>query len=103
MRPEVCKTMSLVLLAGCGGLSRVEVPAPDDREVVVGYGTQTRPEVTGSVASVSPDETDTRTARVVNMLDGRVPGLTVIRLPNGKAHCRSAGSAPSAGEASRSS
>jgi TonB-dependent starch-binding outer membrane protein SusC len=73
----------IVLLVGCRGTTRPEAPAPDDQEVSVGYGTKSQEQVTGSVASVWPEEADARVARVVDMLEGRVPGLTVIRLANG--------------------
>jgi TonB-dependent starch-binding outer membrane protein SusC len=75
--------IGLALLAGCGGAAPRDAPEPDQGEVSVGYGTERPERVTGSVASVSPEEADTRVARVVDMLVGRVAGLTVIRLANG--------------------
>jgi TonB-dependent SusC/RagA subfamily outer membrane receptor len=75
--------IGLALLMGCGGAAQPEAPAPDEGAVSVGYGTQSPERVTGSVTSMSPEEADARVARVVDMLEGRVPGLTVIRLPNG--------------------
>jgi TonB-dependent SusC/RagA subfamily outer membrane receptor len=38
--------------------------------------------VTGSIASLSPDEADARVTDAVQLLE-RVPGLTVTRLPDG--------------------
>jgi TonB-dependent SusC/RagA subfamily outer membrane receptor len=36
------------------------------------------------VTSISPTEADTRVARVEELLRARVPGLEVLRLPNGE-------------------
>ena len=79
--------MGLALLLGCGG-GRPEAPAPEESEVAVGYSRQPAERVTGSVASLSPEEADGRAARVVEMLEGRVAGLTVVRLPNGDVSLR---------------
>lgn len=47
--------------------------------VVVGYGTESRKNITGSIASVSPEEIVTQPkANVVEMLDGRLPGVQVM-------------------------
>ena len=55
-------------------------PAPED-DVSVGYGTQSKRHVTGAVTSISPTEADARVLRLVDVLEARVPGLEVIRLP----------------------
>jgi TonB-dependent starch-binding outer membrane protein SusC len=83
MRPQIFCGLAAVLI-GCGGSGslRPEGPAPED-EVSVGYGTQSRRNVTGSVSSFVPTEADTRGARVEEMLQGRVPGLEVRRLADG--------------------
>ncbi|GAA4200009.1 TonB-dependent receptor [Pedobacter jeongneungensis] len=48
--------------------------------VVVGYGTQKKTSLTGSVASVSNKEiTTTKNQNVQNMLTGKVPGLRVVQ------------------------
>jgi TonB-linked SusC/RagA family outer membrane protein len=57
--------------------------APDasslDELVVVGYGTQSRREVTGAVSKVDPDDINSiPTASVEEMLDGRLPGVQVL-------------------------
>jgi len=50
-----------------------------DEVVVVGYGTQKKITLTGAVASVSGEEiTKTTNENLVNMLSGKVAGLTVI-------------------------
>lgn len=49
-----------------------------DEVVVVGYGTQKKANLTGSVASVtSKDLTDIPTANATNLLQGRLPGVTL--------------------------
>jgi TonB-dependent starch-binding outer membrane protein SusC len=76
---------AVTLLAACGqaGSPRAQAPAPDE-VVSVGYGTQLKRHVTGSVTSISPTEADTRTAsRVEDLLRARVPGLEVIPLADG--------------------
>jgi len=74
--------LAVMLLAGCAltGPPRTQAPAPED-EVAVGYGTQTKGRVTGAVTSISPTDADARVLRLVDVLEARVPGLEVIRLP----------------------
>ena len=74
--------LAVMLLAGCAltGPPRTQAPAPED-EVSVGYGTQTKGRVTGAVTSISPTDADGRVLRLVDVLEARVPGLEVIRLP----------------------
>ena len=60
-----------------------EVMAPDqtslDEVVVTGYGVDKRREITGAVSTVkAKDLTVTPTGNVEQMLQGRVPGVTVI-------------------------
>src|SRR5207247_8730045 len=74
--------------AGCGGSAHAEHASPDRGEVAVGDGTKEPEQVTGSIASLSPEERDARVACVVDMLEGRVPGLSVIRLANGDVSLR---------------
>ncbi len=50
-----------------------------DEIVVVGYGTEARRNITGAIASVAPEEIVTQPkANVVEMLDGRLPGVQVM-------------------------
>jgi TonB-dependent starch-binding outer membrane protein SusC len=57
-------------------------PAPDN--VPVGYGTQEREEITGSVGSVAMEETrGNRYNSVEEMLAGRVAGVQVTRTSSG--------------------
>jgi TonB-dependent starch-binding outer membrane protein SusC len=76
--------LAVALLAGCAptGSPRTQAPAPED-EVSVGYGTQSKRRVTGAVTSISPTEADARVVRLVDVLQARVPGLEVLRLPDG--------------------
>lgn len=51
-----------------------------DEVVVVGYGTQKKVNLTGSVATIKSDKLVNRTtSNVVNMLAGQMPGVTVIQ------------------------
>ena|SRR5919198_3248172 len=79
-------------LAHCSRSPKSKTATPEKGEVSVGYGTQEPQQVTGSIASLSPEERDARVARVVDMMEGRVPGLSVIRLPNGDISLRIRGS-----------
>jgi len=74
--------LAVMFLAGCAltGPPRTQAPAPED-EVSVGYGTQPKGRVTGAVTSISPTDADGRVLRLVDVLEARVPGLEVIRLP----------------------
>jgi TonB-dependent SusC/RagA subfamily outer membrane receptor len=74
--------LAVALLAGCARTEspRTQPPAPED-EVSVGYGTRSKRLVTGAVTSISPTEADARGLRLVDVLQARVPGIEVIRLP----------------------
>lgn len=51
-----------------------------DEVVVVGYGTQKKVNLTGSVATISADKLANRTSsNVTNMLAGQMPGVTIIQ------------------------
>lgn len=75
--------LAVVLATGCGrsGSPPGEEPTPDD-EVSVGYGTQSDDDVTGAISSISAAEARSY-EDVGEMLEGRVPGLQLARLPNG--------------------
>ncbi len=79
---------ALVLLGGCAraGSEPPQQPAPDS--VSIGYGKQPRSDVTGAVQSVKPDSAAARYTTVVDLLEGRVPGLQVIRLASGQIQLR---------------
>ena len=53
-----------------------------DEVVVIGYGTQKKVNLTGSVASVSSSEIKDRVqTNVLSAVQGTVPGVTVISRP----------------------
>ena len=64
--------------------SSAPASAAGSDSVAIGYGRQTRAEVTGAIASISEEELDAmRVSRVEELIQGRVPGVHVIRLANG--------------------
>lgn len=73
------------ILVSVGSQSDYRVQLKEDTEaldeiVVVGYGTQKKVNLTGSVATISADKLANRTsANVTNMLAGQMPGVTVIQ------------------------
>jgi TonB-dependent SusC/RagA subfamily outer membrane receptor len=70
--------------AGTGGRSlEATRPTPEDDVVSVGYGTQSRRQITGAVSSYTPTEADARFPRVELMLQGRIPGLQIVPVGNG--------------------
>lgn len=76
------------LAAACAGNSSGHVasaPAPSNSDSVsIGYGRQTKRDVTGAIGSVSGDDiSHQRVARVEELLRGRVAGVEVVPLPNG--------------------
>jgi TonB-linked SusC/RagA family outer membrane protein len=59
------------------------LPVTLQEVVVVGYGTQVRRDVTGSVASVSSEDThDTPRVNAIDALKGNVPGLEIVTTAN---------------------
>jgi TonB-dependent SusC/RagA subfamily outer membrane receptor len=73
---------ALTACAPTAGLRpQAPAPAPDD-EVSVGYGTQSRRNVTSAISSITPTDAETHSARIEEMLS-RVPGVQVLRLSNG--------------------
>ena len=83
-------SFSLHEVAGCHRqtASKTDAPAVPD-SVRVAYGTQAPRDMTGAVGRV--DSTATRRGTAMNLadlLEGRVPGLEVRRLPNGRVSLR---------------
>ncbi len=78
----------VALLGACAHAGPTPAPAPDRAwaadSVAVGYGTLPRRDVTGAVGSVRfPRGTQQRqVTNVLELLDGRVPGVTVSRVGN---------------------
>src|SRR5438046_7859541 len=71
-----------VAAVACAGTARRSAeatrPRPEDDVVSVGYGTQSRRNITGAVSSYIPTEADAHIARVETMLQGNISGLEVI-------------------------
>lgn len=71
------------------GVTQYNVTLNEDSQtlsevVVVGYGTQKKVNLTGSVASVSTDEIKDRVqSNVLSAVQGTVPGVTIISRPGG--------------------
>lgn len=74
-----------LLAMGCSGNPGPESVAPSEERAAVGYGTQAREKITGSVASLSGAQLENvRAVRVEDLLRGRVAGLQVLRRANGE-------------------
>jgi TonB-dependent starch-binding outer membrane protein SusC len=79
--------VGLALCGGCAAARPVpnRPPPAGDDSVVVGYGTQRRRDVLTAVGSVAPRHDERVTARrVEELLEGRVGGVEVRRLPGGR-------------------
>jgi TonB-dependent SusC/RagA subfamily outer membrane receptor len=71
--------------AACGAARSAASTAAKPDSVSVGYGRQARGDVTGAVSTLSEDELDAmRVSRIEEMLEGRVPGLHVVRTADGE-------------------
>jgi TonB-dependent SusC/RagA subfamily outer membrane receptor len=72
------------LAFGCGATTSPPAVGPEPERVSVGYGTQAKEDLSGSVASLSARELEkVRAARVEELLRGRLAGVQVIRRPDG--------------------
>lgn len=79
--PVACGT------AGAG--SEVRGPEPEAERVEVGYGSQTRAQLTGAVSSLTSAELDReRVSRIEELLEDRIPGVMVSRRPDGSMSIR---------------
>lgn len=59
-------------------------PSPDREEVSIGYGTEERRNMTGSVSSASHEQMGAKgQSRVEEMMMGRFPGVDVIQVGGG--------------------
>lgn len=80
----LCGGAAVSLAAGCAGALPPPPAPPPGEEIQIGYGTQARRDITGSVASVTADQVkDMRVGRVEELLEGRAAGLQVTRGPRG--------------------
>ena len=82
----------VLLIAGCAS-GNPRLPDPKNDEISIGYGTETKESFTGSASSLSAEDMKDRSAKTVaEMLEGRVPGLQVLKRPNGEVSLRIRGS-----------
>jgi TonB-dependent SusC/RagA subfamily outer membrane receptor len=83
----VCGGVAALLAAGCGANPRADdlpLPEPDPDAVEMGYGTLPARQVTGAVGSVSQRQLhNVRVARVEELMQGRLPGVSVTRTGSG--------------------
>ena len=84
--------LATVLMAGCATMPGADPdPAGADAtrgsdaadQVRVGYGTQDPDELTGAVSSVKADDIGREVTSIVDLIEGRLPGVYVRRLGNG--------------------
>jgi len=72
------------IASGCGSTGVPRSSGPDPERVEIGYGSQKKEHITGSVSSLTAEDIeDQRVGRVEELLADRVPGLTVSRRPDG--------------------
>jgi TonB-dependent starch-binding outer membrane protein SusC len=84
----------VVMLSGAGcATGSARLPDSKADEISIGYGTETEETFTGSASSLSAEDMSDRSAKTVaEMLEGRVPGLQVMRRANGDVALRIRGS-----------
>lgn len=76
--------LTTMLASGCSSNPPPQAAGTRSDSVAVGYGTQSKDDVSGSVASLSDEQLDgVRAARVEELLQGRVAGVQVFRRANG--------------------
>lgn len=73
--------------SGSNGAQAIPEGASDD-EVQVGYGTQDRDELTGAVSSIRGEDAGREVTSIIDLMEGRLPGVTVRRLGNGDVSIR---------------
>ena len=76
-----CLVLALLLM-GCRSSGSTVKQDTDEEAVSVGYGTQDRKTLTGSVSHVEADEELRPIKRVEEMLE-RIPGVRLLRSPGG--------------------
>jgi TonB-dependent SusC/RagA subfamily outer membrane receptor len=90
--PHVAFVAVVVILPACNR-QPILASTPQQDSVQVGYGSQAKRDVTGSVASVDGDVARRNNpTSVADMIDGRFPGVEVRRLPSGGISVRIRGS-----------
>lgn len=72
------------LTAACGPGHASTAPAPLADSVHIGYGSQSRRDLTGAVGTITQDDIDAqRTSRLEELLS-RIPGVRVVRIASGE-------------------
>jgi TonB-dependent starch-binding outer membrane protein SusC len=72
-----------VIAAGCARGASGPPAGPDVAKVQTGYGEMRTVDVTGAVSSLREEDMGTRYSTLGEMLEGRVPGLVVLRQAGG--------------------
>ena len=84
--------LATVLIAGCATMPGADPDAAgadatrgsgSDDQVRVGYGTQDPDELTGAVSSVKAEDIGREVTSIVDLIEGRLPGVYVRRLGDG--------------------
>ena len=76
--------LAFIALVGCHHRSSVAAKPPTPENVKVGYGEQSRDQIGGAVESATADEfSDVKATQVEKLLEGRFPGVEVVRTPTG--------------------
>ncbi|MGH9895599.1 MAG: TonB-dependent receptor plug domain-containing protein [bacterium] len=76
--------LAFAALVGCHHRSSVAVKPPAPDNVKVGYGEQSREQIGGAVQSATADEmSGVKATQVENLLEGRFPGVDVVRTRSG--------------------
>ena len=84
--------LATAFMAGCATMPGVHSNPPgadptrgndSDDQVRVGYGTQDPDELTGAVSSVEAEDVGREVTSIVDLIEGRLPGVYVQRLGNG--------------------
>jgi TonB-dependent SusC/RagA subfamily outer membrane receptor len=86
----------LLVAAGCASSSSYQTERLTPERVHIGYGTAEPRDVTASIGSVNREELEEgRSMRLVDLLESRVPGVRVIRRPDGDLSLRIRGASNS--------
>jgi TonB-dependent SusC/RagA subfamily outer membrane receptor len=85
MALALCVVFTACASTGDGGLTSAGEP---DEQVRIGYGTQDRADVTSSVGSVTAEGAGREVTRIEDLIEGRIPGVEVHRLSNGRISLR---------------
>lgn len=82
--------LGLMLSAGCASTEQAATNEKTDAdEVAIGYGTQSRSDVTGAISSLDEEDfKDERPVRLEELLEGRVAGVRLVRTANGRTGLR---------------